>query len=384
MSIGKRWIFCLLVLPALAPLGAQEPVRLPACLDRAANVLQGRESLLPFLQKLRALEAGLRPRVSIVHIGDSHIQADWFTGYLRGGLQRRFGPAGRGLVFPYRAAGTHGPAEVTDRGRGAWMARRKTFEHREVALGISGMTLRTLSETAGIELGCGACPFDRLVAFHSGTARLNGPAAERHAFAFGTYWEFPKPVDTIGLELRPKGAELYGLVLHQSRRQGLLYHAIGVNGATFTHFNRAPLLLQQLPWLKPDLIILTLGTNEALQPAFQAEDLLAEARQLIAGLRRARPGVPILLTTPPDVLPAGSPSNSATGPARRALLKLAEAEQLACWDLYKIMGGKGSMQKWRELELAHTDFIHFTKPGYELQAQLLLEALYNAYGDAAH
>jgi hypothetical protein len=105
-------------LPALLFVQAQEPVLQPDCLDVEANAFRGRETLFPFLQKLRALEAGLRPRVSVVHIGDSHIQADWFTGYVRRALQRRFGRAGRGLVFPYRAAGTHGPAEVTDRGRG--------------------------------------------------------------------------------------------------------------------------------------------------------------------------------------------------------------------------------------------------------------------------
>jgi lysophospholipase L1-like esterase len=46
------------------------------------------------------------------------------------------------------------------------------------------------------------------------------------------------------------------------------------------------------------------------------------------------------------------------------------------------MGGEGSVRKWREQDLAHTDFIHFTKAGYELQARLLLEALSSAYGDA--
>jgi lysophospholipase L1-like esterase len=243
------------------------------------------------------------------------------------------------------------------------------------------MTLRAQSKTAGIELGCGECPFDRLVVFHSGTARLNAKAEDSHAFAFGTYWEFPKPVDTVALELRPQGAELYGLLLHESHRQGVLYHAIGVNGATFAHFNRAPLLLDQLPWLQPDLLIVSLGTNEALQPSFSAEQVAAQARQLILALRQATPGVPLLLITPPDALSRGR-GPAQTGAMRDFLLELAETEQLACWDLYGIMGGPGSVRAWRELELAHTDLIHFTKAGYELQARLLLEALYKAYGDA--
>jgi len=371
-----------LSLLAFGAVRAQEEPPLPDGIDWEANRLIGRSALWPFFQKLRALDAGLLDRVSIVHIGDSHIQADWFTGYLRRELQQYFGQAGRGLVFPYRSAGTHGPVEVPDRSRGQLVARRKTFEHTDIPLGISGMTLRAQSPHVGFELRCADCPFDRVLLFHEGAAELLTPFAQASSFPFGTQWHFSHAVDTLSWRLSSPGAELYGLLLEDSRESGLLYHGIGVNGATFTHFNRAPLLLQQLPWLQPDLIILTLGTNEVLQPTFQAQDLVHEARQLIAGLRRARPGVPILLTTPPDLAPARSHGSPPVGKARRVLLELARSEQLACWDLYQVMGGEGSVRKWREQDLAHTDFIHFTKAGYELQARLLLEALSSAYGDA--
>jgi hypothetical protein len=43
------------------------------------------------------------------------------------------------------------------------------------------------------------------------------------------------------------------------------------------------------------------------------------------------------------------------------------------------MGGEGSVRRWRKRDLAHTDFIHFTKEGYRLQAMLLYRALVNAY-----
>lgn len=52
---------------------------------------------------------------------------------------------------------------------------------------------------------------------------------------------------------------------------------------------------------------------------------------------------------------------------------------MAVWDLYKIMGGLGSSQKWYRNKLMPRDRIHFTKTGYNIKADLLLQALVNAW-----
>jgi len=57
--------------------------------------------LRPFFEKLAKLEEGKGGKINIVHIGDSHIQADYFTDAVRAPLQQRFGDGGRGFVFPY-------------------------------------------------------------------------------------------------------------------------------------------------------------------------------------------------------------------------------------------------------------------------------------------
>ncbi len=51
--------------------------------------------------------------ISIVHIGDSHIQAEGSTSRTRTLLEDRFGSAGRGLVIPFRLAGTNQPNDYT-------------------------------------------------------------------------------------------------------------------------------------------------------------------------------------------------------------------------------------------------------------------------------
>ncbi|MDH3582566.1 MAG: hypothetical protein OEM91_18330, partial [Hyphomicrobiales bacterium] len=77
-----------------------------------AGAASGTGKLGRFHRALTALESGLRHKpVTILHLGDSHIASDRFTGDLRDMFQTRFGDAGRGLMMPgypfayYRARG---------------------------------------------------------------------------------------------------------------------------------------------------------------------------------------------------------------------------------------------------------------------------------------
>src|SRR5690349_6311513 len=60
-------------------------------------------ALRHFFNALDSLENGTRKKVIVIHLGDSHIQADLLSGRVRTLLQDSavFGNGGRGLVFPY-------------------------------------------------------------------------------------------------------------------------------------------------------------------------------------------------------------------------------------------------------------------------------------------
>ena len=89
------------------PKNSAQPVNLTQYpfIDTAYNHLVNDTALNSFFQKLQELKDGKRQQLVIVQVGDSHIQADFFSGYLRQNFQRQFGNAGRGLIFPYRVAG---------------------------------------------------------------------------------------------------------------------------------------------------------------------------------------------------------------------------------------------------------------------------------------
>src|SRR5450631_1614697 len=65
-------------------------------------------SLASFYKKLSMQKKNHNHKISIVHIGDSHLQADFFSGEVRKLLQQQYGNAGRGLMFPFKQANTNG------------------------------------------------------------------------------------------------------------------------------------------------------------------------------------------------------------------------------------------------------------------------------------
>ena len=69
--------------------------------DAEHSLIKNPTLLYPFFEKLVQLEKNKEGKINIVHIGDSHIQSDFFTSAIRKQLQQQFGDGGRGFIFPY-------------------------------------------------------------------------------------------------------------------------------------------------------------------------------------------------------------------------------------------------------------------------------------------
>lgn len=112
------------------------------------NVVENKDfihtsNLLPVLEKLYQLEKNNQGKVNIVHIGDSHIQADMLTNIIRQELQTRFGNGGYGFTFPYKLANTNGSGYIDYSSNIEWERRRNIYPITDVAVGLSGIGLYT-------------------------------------------------------------------------------------------------------------------------------------------------------------------------------------------------------------------------------------------------
>jgi lysophospholipase L1-like esterase len=364
------------------------------------NSIGNEEALYPFYEKLYQLESKTLKNVKIVHIGDSHIQADFFSGMMRQQLQHRFGNAGRGLIFPYKVAHTNEPSSYQTSSNVTWETKRNIFINNPLPVGIGGITIKSLDSSASITLnvsdqGSLNYGFNKLTLFHQKGPEaydfmlydgsiligfINSNLSTGGPFSSTVY--FDKHEKNIRIKAYKRDSlqsytQLYGLLL-ENDEPGILYHATGVNGAECRHCSASKYFFDQLSLLEPNLTIISLGTNEAFQRGFNKTRFLNQVDSLVKQVQRARPDMAILFTTPADSY-RKKYKNPDMRIAKNALIEYCTDNHLAYWDLYEIMGGFGAMAKWKAKGLAAPDKVHFSRGGYELQGKLLYNAIENGY-----
>ncbi len=389
----KLFSVCLL---GLMFLGCHSQPGNQALARESKNTILGKDSaLLHFFEALDSLHAKPGRTLSIVHIGDSHIQADYFSGMLRVLLQEKFGNAGRGLIFPYAVARTNEPVSYRSAPIGEWKAVRSVINPDSVEIGISGISLFSKSPQAGFSIRTRSqkgmsYAFNRVKLFslsaNPGNTQLSAnctvSSLAQKQTPFTSVFDLPDTSSSLSIRFSADHpVDVHGLVLSNGQG-GILYHTIGVNGATFQSYNSAGLFLQQLPELKPDLLIVSLGTNESYAGKFDIAVFEEQVRTFMEGIRKGCASCSVLFTTPADNcrLKKGKPFTNDRSPLiGNSLKNYADRNSYAVWDLYEVMGGRGSMKQWKMQGSATGDYVHFTRKGYEWQGTLLFEALLNTY-----
>ena len=171
--------------------------------------------------------------------------------------------------------------------------------------------------------------------------------------------------------------QMYGLLLEEDTN-GIIYNTIGVNGAEFRHFNNSDYFQEQLKALQPDLIIVSLGTNDGYVRNFDMNEFYFQAQTFVKTLQASNVAASILLTTPPGVKIRNRRDLKAQNVllARNAILNLYRPNGVACWDLY------GVLKKYRRIltnQKPSADKVHFRKAEYEVQGELLYNVLMDGY-----
>lgn len=186
-----------------------------------------------------------------------------------------------------------------------------------------------------------------------------------------------KAVENIPVTYQTSG------IARETGSNGVVYHILGVNGATCQSFS-TPEHIRQIADLHPDLVILSFGTNEAHGRRYNASEHTAAMNYLIAELKASCPDVAFLMTTPPGAYVRNGRRGKIINPRTPLVveneLKFAREHGIAIWDMYDIVGGKQrACLNWNAANMYQRDKIHFTHEGYTLQGLLLYEAFIKAY-----
>lgn len=336
-------------------------------------------------------------KVSVLHLGDSHIQAGFFSNEVRVQFQRHFflGNGGRGMVFPYKMARTNGPINYGIDYRGSWDDCKLSAQRTGCRTGIAGYAAETRDTNSLITVYVNHKAHNpdyttsRVKVFHETGPQTLTPylkdASVIEVIEDSHYTEFVmlNDTDVVTLALRQdsisqQSFRFYGISL-ENEDPGVVYHSFGVNGADIPDWLACPLLEEHLAALQPTLIIISLGTNDAYMKYFNKEEYLASYTALMARLRKGAPNASIILTTPGDNYRYRQYFNSNNIAAREVVFELAEAENLSVWDFFTVMGGPNSVYEWYKNGLASSDKLHLTQRGYQLKGKLLFEAIMRAY-----
>ena len=373
-----------------------------------------------FFEGLDSLRLGKDTVITIVQLGDSHIQAGHLSGRVMRLFQETFGNAGRGWIAPFKLSKSNEPddyfikSNVRD-----WTAGRCVQQTRRTSIGIGGIGIRSSASSISFDIimtpknGAGyafneavfyrgekSMPMlptgllkDSIQVFRADSVCAPGLLADTFRISC--------LIDTMQLQSsrREEGTEklipasrftnlYYGFSLTNGN-PGILYHSIGVNSAMYTHYMEEG-YVRQLALLNPSLLIISLGTNETFGRRFSSDDFASQIRQFLALVRAEMPETAILLTTPPECYKRTWENkkrvfirNTNTERAANTIREVAEEEGVACWDLFSETGGKNSNKAWYKAHLLARDRIHFTKEGYQEQGTLLFRALMDTYNKRA-
>jgi len=374
----------------------------------------GRENLYRFFQKLETASAD-KSKIHILHYGDSQIEGDRMTSYIRQRIQNQFGGNGPGLIPAVNVYNTitfkqsysanfmrytcFGGAKLKNKRYGV-MGSSARFTPE---LDSAGMASRTVEEEAWIEISpsksaysrardynnvkmyynsclkpCGLKVYQNGKLIHEDSLKDDG---KPHSvdFSFASTPGKLKYVFTAKVSPTIMGFSMEG-------DYGVQVSNIGMRGCSGTIFGSMDqnLLGRMYADLNTELIILQFGGNSV--PAFRDSSSVRAYCKYIRGqintLKKLRPSAAILFIGPSDMskLKDGVFQTYPLLPYCVSLLKKVVVESGAgYWDLYTAMGGTNSMPSWVEKGYAGKDYVHFSNRGASIASQLFFDAFAAEY-----
>jgi len=337
--------------------------------------------------------------VRVYWLGDSHTNADFLSGAVRGALRDAFGDGGPGFVRvgakPYRHDGVKVSRD------GSWNidpdppARRSLQDDGVFGLaGTRAVPGADASFSAQVTTKEGAEPATFEVAYtlpenSSFLLELDGKKqrvdakAQAELAASGIVHLTLTATLKSPLVLSPlRGApRIFGLIIERAGKPGVVVDTAGIDGArleTPLAWNEAA-FVAEVARRAPELFVVAFGTNEAFD-ALKVERYGKQLNDLVQRLRKGAPRASCLVLGPTDA-PIGDGSVPRVAEVAKVLQKSAAELRCSFVSLQQLMGGEGSFAKGMRAKdrLAQPDKLHLTPRGYQELGGALGKQLLDAY-----
>ncbi len=362
-------------------------------------------ALQPFFRALA--DSGL---VRIAHYGDSQIEGDRISQYLRAYLSRRFGGGYLGTLPFLEQASHHSLARSHS---GNWR-RYSIFKDRynSARYGLSGCVFRfqpALSAEAATQLAQTGRPDSAWMRFRLApgtrhqrvellwsnpyaptrlTIRLADTLYRRDTLPASTLFQatdlrIPTGCTDIALHFSgPISPDFYGLRL--TGNQGIEIDNYALRGHSGNDLARISddFILQQLQTHPVQLIIFQYGGNLVPYDVANFDWYEKDLYRMLMRFKRLAPQAALLVVGVGDaarVVEGVAQTYPTVERIRQAQRRAAERAGVPFWDLYAAMGGANSIVSWVRQGMAGADYAHFSPLGQRLAARLLYSALMKAW-----
>lgn len=347
------------------------------------------------------LEKSNKKTVRVLHYGDSQIEGDRITSYIREKLQSKFDGKGQGQIPIFSRSNI---ANTTYQYSKGW-------KHNQIISPTKGFhSYGLMMETSVTEVDVFQKPymqFDFLKPLNS-TLKLYctalGNEANINISANGELLaqktitaekinkiNIGKVENLKNLKIETSDSVLF-YSLDVSENNGVYVDNISLRGSSGWGFtNASAQILTEMAKesnLNVKLIIMQFGVNAIPQEENKVlpnyDFFKKEYSKQLAFLRKAIPDATIIVIGSSDrSIKKGTSYITNPNVPKLIIAQRQAAKENGCmfWDLFSAMGGENSMPSWvlRDKPLANTDFIHFNHRGAEYVAELLYKALQEEY-----
>jgi lysophospholipase L1-like esterase len=172
---------------------------------------------------------------------------------------------------------------------------------------------------------------------------------------------------------------IYALRINANQNQGVTYHKFGVAGSTMDQFlNNTALFQEQLTYINPELLIVSLGTNDSYIDSLNVPRITKQLTAFVQQIHKTVPNTTILFTTAPDTKYQNRRPQRISEINTIIRNQVNSDPSLVLWDLNHIMGGDNSIEEWCKRLYVNSDSLHFNPRGYRLQGELFMKAFRKA------
>lgn len=324
-------------------------------------------------------------QLHIVQLGDSHTASDTMTDALRTQLQHKLGNGGMGWAMPMYFNGQRMAKFGYDNVNWQPIYSRGTHDENYT---LGGMLAKPLEDGATLTIKAkhpeNVQKITVSIRQTTQDNRLIGIDATGKTFSIEApikngQWQTTQFTATLPFTIqaeRPINTALGGWWALNPDNKGAVVSALGINGSELAHWERwnTQAWQQELATIRPQLIILAYGTNEAYNNV-DAQTVQKVLTQRIQQIRQTSPQSAIMIISAPEILKntrklcGTRPTHLST--IQKAQRQVAEQQHTFYWDWQQAMGGQCSMNRWIQQGKALKDGVHFSQSGYQQLGKLL-------------